>query len=99
MSFIQIIECHTSRIAELQALDDEWEQATEGRRTLRRSIIAQDRSDPNRYLVLALFDSFESATENSNLPETAEVSAKMAALVDGPMVFHDLDVIEDRTFG
>ena len=97
MSFIQVIECRTSRIAELQALNREWEQATEGRRTLRRSIVAQDRNDPSRYLVFAFFDSFESAMENSNLPETAEVSGKMQSLVDGPMVFHDLDVIEERS--
>ena len=71
--------------------------ATEGRRTLRRSIVAQDRNDPSRYLVFAFFDSFESAMENSNLPETAEVSGKMQSFVDGPMVFHDLDVIEERS--
>ncbi len=97
MSFIQIIECHTSKFDELQALQSDWERATEGRRTLRRSIIAQDRNDPSRCLVLAFFDSFESAMENSNLPETAEISSKMGALVDGPMLFHDLDVIEDKT--
>jgi hypothetical protein len=98
MSFIQIIECRTSRIAELQKLDDEWQRETEGRRTLRRSIIAQDRNEPDRYLVLAFFDSFDDAMENSNLPETGEIAAKMAALTDGPMTFHDLDVIEDQSF-
>lgn len=97
MSFIQIIECHTSRIAEIQELDSAWERATEGRRTLRRSIVAQDRNEPNRYLVFAFFDSFESAMENSNLPETSEFAAKMSSLVDGPMVFQDLDVIEDKS--
>jgi hypothetical protein len=98
MSFVQIIECRTSRIDELQKLDDEWLSATEGRRTLRRSIIAQDRNDSSRYLVLAFFDSFDDAMENSNLPETGEIAAKMAALADGPMTFHDLDVIEDQSF-
>ena len=96
MSFVQIVECHTSRIAELQELDKQWEQATEGRNTVRRSIVTQDRNDPTRHLVIVFFDSFDSAMENSNLPETAEFAAKMAAVVDGPMTFHDLDVIEDR---
>ena len=63
-----------------QALDDEWEQATEGKRTLRRSIITRDRNDPDRYLILAFFDSYESAMENSNLPETAAFAEKQMPL-------------------
>jgi hypothetical protein len=97
MGFIQIIECRTSRFDELTALEDEWEQATEGKRTLRRSIITRDRNDPNRHLVLAFFDSYDSAMVNSNLPETGEFGQKQAALLDGPMVFIDLDVLDDRS--
>ena len=97
MEFIQIIECRTSKVDELQALEDEWESATEGKRTLRRSIIARDRNDPDRYLVLAFFDSYESAMENSNLPETTEFGQKQALLLDAPMAFTDLDVIDDRS--
>ena len=97
MSFIQIIECHTSRVAELQALDVEWEQATEGRRTVRRSIVAQDRNDPSRFLVFAFFDSFESAMENSNLPQTQEFSKKMMALGEGQPKFYNLEVLDDRS--
>ena len=36
------------------------------------------------------------ATENSNLTETQEFAAKWASAVDGPMLFHDVDVIDDR---
>ena len=96
MDFIQIIECRTSKVDELTALEDEWEKATEGKRTLRRSIITRDRNDPDRYLVLAFFDSYESAMVNSNLPETGEFGQKQAALLDAPMVFTDLDVVDDR---
>jgi hypothetical protein len=97
MEFIQIIECRTTRLDELTALEDEWEKATEGKRTLRRSIITRDRNDPTRYLVLAFFDSYDSAMVNSNLSETSEFGRKQAALLDGPMVFTDLDVIDDRS--
>jgi hypothetical protein len=96
MEFIQIIECHTARFDELNELENEWRTATEGKRTLRRSILARDRKDPNRYLVLAFFDSYESAMENSNLPETTEFGRRQAALLDAPMVFTDLDVVDDR---
>ena len=97
MEFIQIIECRTSKVDELTELEREWEKATEGKRTLRRSIITRDRNDPDRYLVLAFFDSYDSAMVNSNLPETGEFGQKQAALLDAPMVFTDLDVVDDRS--
>lgn len=97
MEFIQIIECRTSKFDELTALEDEWRKATEGKRTLRRSIITRDRNDPQRYLILAFFDSYDSAMVNSNLPETAEFGRKQTALLDAPMAFTDLDIVEDQS--
>lgn len=96
MGFIQIIEMNTSNFDEISKLEDEWRAATEGKRTLRRSIVARDRSNPSRHLVLAFFDSYESAMENSDLPETADFGAKQHAFLDGPMEFTDLDVLEER---
>jgi quinol monooxygenase YgiN len=97
MSFIQIIEARTKNFDELRALDAEWEQATEGKRTLQRSLLTRDRNDPDHYVIVAFFDSYESAMENSSLPETAAFAEKYAALADGPMVFQDLDVLDDRS--
>ena len=97
MEFIQIIDVHTSKVDEIMRLEDEWERATEGKRTLRRSIVTRDRNDPDRYLIIAFFDSYESAMTNSNLPETTEFGKKQTALLDGPMHFTDLDVIDDRS--
>ena len=97
MSFIQILETCTKNCDELKALYEPWEQATESRRTLRRSLLTRDRNDPERCVIIAFFDSYDSAMENSNLPETAALADKCAALVDGPMVFHDLDVLDDRS--
>jgi hypothetical protein len=96
MAFIQIIEGRTTRADELMALEEEWRQATEGKRTLRRSIVTRDRNDPDKYVIIAFFDSYESAMVNSNLPETNEFGRKQEALLDGPMVFTDLDVVEDQ---
>jgi quinol monooxygenase YgiN len=97
MAFIQIIEARTSNVDALRAIDEEWEQATRGERTARRSILTRDRQDPNRCLIVVFFDSYDSAMENSNLPETQRFAQKWAAAVDGPLAFHDLDVIEDRS--
>ena len=96
MAFIQIIDMRTTKIEELQQLETEWEAATEGRRTLRRSIIAQDRNDPDRHLILAFFDSYEAAMENSSLPETQAFADKQAPLLKGAPTFIDLDIIEER---
>jgi len=96
MSFVQAIDFHTSRFDEIQTLDREWEQATEGKRTLRRSVVTVDRDDPTHYVILAFFDSYDDAMKNSNLPETGQFAEKIAKLVDGPMQFTDFDVVEDR---
>jgi hypothetical protein len=96
VSFVQIIDMRTKNVDEIQNLEREWENATEGKRTLRRSIIGRDRNDPDHYLVPAFFDSYESAMKNSNLPATTEFGQKQSALLDAPMQFTDLDVIDDR---
>jgi hypothetical protein len=95
VAFIQLIELRTSKFDEIRTLDKQWEQATEGKRTLRRSILCKDRNDPNRYVVLAFFDSYDSAMQNSKLPETAEFADRQRALADS-VEFADLDVVEER---
>ena len=97
MSFVQIMEMRTKKVEEIQSLQREWEAATEGKRTLRRAVVGRDRNDPDRYLIMAFFDSYESAMTNSNLPETSEFGQKQAALIDGPIQFTDLDVIDERS--
>jgi hypothetical protein len=98
-----IIDASTARAAlvgaydALQSLDEQWEQATQGKRTLQRAIIAHDRNEDDRYLILAFFDSYEAAMENSNLPETAEFAEKQMQLLTAPPVFYDLDVVDDRS--
>ncbi|MDQ1475575.1 MAG: hypothetical protein QOE62_804 [Actinomycetota bacterium] len=97
MQLIQTLEFRTSEFDKIRALDDEWRAATEGKRTLRRSIVCQDRNDKDRYIVLAFFDSPDSATVNSDLPETANFAEQVNAIVEAPLEFHDLDVVDDRT--
>lgn len=95
MAFVQIMDIHTSNFDALLDLDRQWRAATEGKRTLRREVVAQDRSDPNRYLILAFFDSYESAMENSNLPETGEIAGRFGDFTDRPVAFSDFDIIQD----
>ena len=97
MTFVQLIEMRTKNIDQIQELEDEWERATEGKRTLRKAIVGRDRNDPDRHIVIAFFDDYDSAMVNSNLPETAAFGAKQAELLSAPPVFTDLDVIDERS--
>jgi quinol monooxygenase YgiN len=90
--FIQIIEFRTSRIDEIQALADERSDQLREGSTAHRVTITADRDRPGYYLTIAEFDSYESAMENSNRPETSEFAAQMAKLCDGPPTFYNLDV-------
>jgi hypothetical protein len=95
MSFIQIIEFRTSDIDAVRKIDDDWRRDTEGRRTARRELLARDHSDPDRYFAIVYFDSYESAMENSGLPETKAVADRYMEATDGEPVFYDLDIIAD----
>ena len=97
MEYIQVMEATTSDPEAMFAAEKEWYEASEGKRTVRRSIVTRDRNNPDRYVIVVFFDSYESAMENSELPETQAFAGKMAAALDGPMVFHDLDLVQDRT--
>ena len=96
MAFVQIIEFRTSDVDRARRVNDAWWRATEGKRTARRELLARDRSDPGRYFAVVFFGSFESAMENSGLPETQAAAQQYAKMSDGPPVFHDLEVVEDR---
>src|SRR3954470_4136696 len=99
MSFIQIMQLQTSRIDEIRAAVDEWQKATEGKATVTRSVISQDRDKPGRYWVIVSFDSYEDAMTNSALPETHKLSQQTIELADGAPAFFNLDVIEERLVG
>jgi hypothetical protein len=96
MAFIQIIEFRTSKFADMQAVGNEWEKATEGKRKAGRRVLCQDKDNPERYFNIVFFDSYEDAMENSALPETDAFSKKMMGFADGAPNFYNLDVVEDR---
>ena len=96
MGFVQIIEFQTSRMEEGRKYVEEWEKATEGKRTARRGFLCQDRNDPNRYFNIVFFDSYEAAMENSKLPETQQLAQQLAQLTDQAPTFYDLDLVEER---
>lgn len=98
MTFVQIMEFRTDNIDAMGAITGDWERATEGKRTARRAMMTADRDEPGRYVMFIFFDTYESAMENSELPETQENAARMMAMADGPTTFRNLDVIDESMF-
>ena len=96
MSFVQIMQLHTSNDDDIRAAADEWDKATAGKRTIERSMVCQDRDEPRRHFIIAFFDSYEDAMRNSALPETDALAKTVAALSDRPPVFYNLNVVEER---
>lgn len=95
MAFIQIIEYKTTRIDEFDAAMDEWLKASSGKRAATRGVGTKDRDAADTYVQIVEFPSYEVAMANSELPETGEFAAKLAALCDGPPTFRNLDVIRE----
>jgi hypothetical protein len=88
--FIQIIQGRCTRQDEFHALMDEW------RRDLSPGATGwlggtYGFTDDDMFVGVVRFDSRESAMANSERPETTAMAERMAALMDGPVEFHDCD--------
>jgi quinol monooxygenase YgiN len=94
MAFVQMIEFSTTRQDEIRALVDDYRASTEGARSTGQGMVCADRDQPNRFVTIVEFESYEAAMKNSELPETAAMAAKMAELCDGPPTFRNLDVVD-----
>jgi hypothetical protein len=95
MAFVQTISFTTSRIDEIEAISNDYDDQQQGQSPgLRRTMILKDRDHEGAYMVVAEFESYELAMENSARPETDAFAKKMAALVDGSVSFGNYDVID-----
>jgi hypothetical protein len=94
MSFIQIIEYETERPDEIMALDREFESAGLPTR-INHMQLTKDRENPNGYVTIVEFPSYEEAMANSKTPETQEFAARMTELCTGPPRFVNLDVLRE----
>ena len=95
MAFVQTISFTSSRIDEIAAIGQQYEQDQGGQAPgFRSTMILKDRDHENAYMVVAEFDSYELAMENSNRPETDAFARKMSELVDGPPTYGNYDVLD-----
>lgn len=96
MTFVQLIDCKTSRLDEMNRLMDTWVEQTKGKRTATHTVVGKDRSDASHVIEIVEFPSYEEAMRNSNLPETDRIFREMVALCDETPTFTDLDVVRDE---
>lgn len=92
MSFIQIIEYETDRHDEMMALGQARTAEMGDPPPGFRLTVTQDRDQPNRYVTIVEFPSYEAAMENNKLPETDAFARQMAALCTSGPHFWNLDV-------
>lgn len=93
MAFVQLIVFGTDEIDKIREMADRYRQDTEGKRTVRRVTVCADRDAPGRYATIAEFDSAEDAEANNNLPETQAFAEQLGKLAQGPIEYHNLDVV------
>ncbi|MDX2700294.1 ester cyclase [Streptomyces ipomoeae] len=96
MTFVQVIDCRTSRFDEMNRLMDTWVEQTKGKRTATHSVIGKDRADASHFVEIVEFPSYEEAMRNSKLPETDRIFQEMVALCEETPTFTDLDVVRDE---
>lgn len=96
MTFVQLIDCRTSRLDEMNRLMDQWVEQTKGKRTATHAVVGKDRSDASHVIEIVEFPSYEEAMRNSNLPETDRIYRELVALCDEMPTFTDLDVVRDE---
>jgi hypothetical protein len=97
MKFVQTIEFTTSRMDEMDKLEADWRKATEGRRTVIRDMKTRDRDNPNTYMLIVEFDSYDDAMKNNEMAETQKIAEGMAQLADSPAVFRNFDVLDENS--
>jgi quinol monooxygenase YgiN len=95
MAFIQIVEFRSSQRAEVERLSHQYDEDTKDTRTVEVAKLCFDRDDPNHYMVIAEFPSYEAAMENSNLPETEALAEEMGKLADGPATYYNLEILHE----
>jgi hypothetical protein len=97
MAFVQVIDYKSSKPDEIQRIHDEWAEATKGKRSAKRLVLAKHHDDPSSFCEIVFFDSYEDAMKNSKLPETEKFAKRLNDAIDGEPTYFDLDVVDEKT--
>lgn len=97
-SFVQLIEFHTDRIDEVEAVMREWADAIGSGRTARWEILTADHDQSHRYVQIVQFPDHAAAMANSEHPVTTRFAERLRKLCDGDARFTNLDVRSTSAF-
>ena len=90
--FVQIMELEPKNFDEFEAFTAKMREERGDALLANKATITEDRDHAGRYYVILEFDSYEDAMKNSNDPETSKYASQMAAILNGPPKFYNLDV-------
>jgi quinol monooxygenase YgiN/predicted small metal-binding protein len=91
-AFVQLIEFHTDRIDEVDALTAEWADTIGSERTARWAVSTADHDHAHTYVQIVEFPDEAAAQANSRHPVTARFAERLRKLCEGPVRFTNLDV-------
>ena len=94
MAFVQLVVFGTNEIDKVREMAERYQEETKGKTKVRRVTVGADRDAPGRYATIVEFDSAEDAEANNNLPETQAFAEEMNKLAEGPVAYHNLDVLQ-----
>jgi quinol monooxygenase YgiN len=97
MEFVQIVEYETDRPDEVRALYEELAAADGRMGGPTRVTVVQHRDNPERYLTIAEFDSYDEAMTYSQRPETGSFAARIRNLAVTEPRFANLNVVTRET--
>lgn len=95
MQFTQHVVVQIEDEAALLALVGEWRESGAGVDGFLGGRVLRFRDKPGRYVIQADFDSWESAQENNDRPDTQAWGAKLAELIEGEAKYEDLVVLAE----
>ncbi|MEU7277842.1 hypothetical protein AB0A69_03445 [Streptomyces sp. NPDC045431] len=97
MKFTQIIDFETERIDDLEALLEERRAALADKSYGPVSrLLLRDRDNPNRYLAVVGFSSYDEALRSNDDPDTTQLAQRLAELCTRPPRFTDCDLLDEQ---
>jgi hypothetical protein len=95
MKFIQVIQFKTSRPDDVMQVMNDFLDNHKGELIAGTGYSCKDRDKEGSYMNVVVFNSYEDAMRNNELPAVQELSEQMMKLCDGPPTFYNLDVLRE----
>ena len=96
-AFVQLIEFQTQQYDQMDALIDGWKAEIGADRTAEWMVMGRDRDRAAPTWRSSSSPARRPPERNSDHPATTAFAGKMMALCDGPVTFHNLEVVRAET--